>query len=237
MNKYHNGKIYKIADVGYNKCYIGSTTESLSRRFSKHKHKYRKYIEGGDKHATCYDLFDEYGVECCKIELIEFCQCETKDELLRREGQIIKDTDCVNRCVAGRTDREYYEDNFNRIKTIQKEYNDEHNDEMKQKRKQYYMENKDKILRQQKERYSNKFEEIQKYKQEYHIKHRDKINETVQKHYEENKEHYKEYKKQWALKNKETITCICGFNCLKSGIRRHEKSKKHQEYLKSLEQD
>ena len=43
MNKYHNGKIYEIVDVGYNKCYIGSTTESLSRRFSKHKHPYKKH--------------------------------------------------------------------------------------------------------------------------------------------------------------------------------------------------
>ena len=144
---------------------------------------------------------------------------------MRREGQIIKDTDCVNRCVAGRIDREYYEDNYNRIKTMLKEYNDEHNGEIKQKRKQYYMENKDEILQKQKERYSNKFEEIQKYKQEYHIKHRDKINEKVKKHYEENKEHYKEYKRQWALKNKETITCICGCNCLKVVLEDMKKQK------------
>ena len=30
-NKYQNSKIYKIVDVGYNKCYIGSTVEELSK--------------------------------------------------------------------------------------------------------------------------------------------------------------------------------------------------------------
>ena len=29
-SKYQNGKIYKITDIGYSKCYIGSTCESLS---------------------------------------------------------------------------------------------------------------------------------------------------------------------------------------------------------------
>ena len=36
-NRYQNGKIYKITDVGYNNCYIGSTTESLSQRMARHR--------------------------------------------------------------------------------------------------------------------------------------------------------------------------------------------------------
>ena len=32
MNRYENGKIYKITDTGYNKAYVGSTCESLSKR-------------------------------------------------------------------------------------------------------------------------------------------------------------------------------------------------------------
>ena len=169
MNKYHNGKIYKIVDVGYNKCYIGSTTESLSRRMSKHRNKYKKYKDGGDKHATCYDMFDEYGIEHCKIELIEYCKCETKDELLRREGQIIKDTDCVNRCVTGRTDREYYEDNYdkiqekinNGIKRIQKDLKNI---------EKYYEQHKTDILQKEKERRVEKSEEMKKYMQNYYVK-------------------------------------------------------------------
>ena len=41
MNKYHNGKIYKIVDNAYTKQYIGSTTESLSQRMTRHRSGYR----------------------------------------------------------------------------------------------------------------------------------------------------------------------------------------------------
>ena len=44
MNRYENGKIYKIVDVGYNKCYIGSTCESLSKRMERHRKQYKEYI-------------------------------------------------------------------------------------------------------------------------------------------------------------------------------------------------
>ena len=36
MNRYEHGKIYKIVDNGYNKCYVGSTCESLSQRMARH---------------------------------------------------------------------------------------------------------------------------------------------------------------------------------------------------------
>ena len=87
MNKYHNGKIYEIVDVGYNKCYIGSTAESLSRRFSKHKHHYKTYNQDNAKrYCMCFDLFDEYGINNCKTELIENFESDTKDNLFTREG-------------------------------------------------------------------------------------------------------------------------------------------------------
>ena len=46
MNKYQNGKIYKIVDVGYNKCYIGSTCEALSQRMARHRSNYKRYLQG-----------------------------------------------------------------------------------------------------------------------------------------------------------------------------------------------
>ena len=31
-SKYQNGKIYKITDIGYSKCYIGSTCEKIKQQ-------------------------------------------------------------------------------------------------------------------------------------------------------------------------------------------------------------
>ena len=38
------------------------------------------------------DMFEEFGVDSCKIELTDYCKCETTEELLKREGECIKKT-------------------------------------------------------------------------------------------------------------------------------------------------
>jgi len=83
-NKYQRGKIYKIVDIGYTKCYIGSTIETLSNRMSGHRSAYKSFSKGLNKLVSSGVLFEEFGLENCKIELIENYPCETKDELHRR---------------------------------------------------------------------------------------------------------------------------------------------------------
>ena len=48
-NKYLKGKIYKVVDIGYNKCYVGSTCEELSVRMVRHRDKYKQFIKGNEK--------------------------------------------------------------------------------------------------------------------------------------------------------------------------------------------
>ena len=190
MNKYHNGKIYKIVDVGYNKQYNGSTTESLSRRMSKHRHQYKQHKEGQRSKMNSADIFDEFGVENCKIELVEYCKCETKDELLKREGEYIKDCECVNRFVAGRTPAQFYQDNKERKCAESNAYYHTHKTERAEKAKIYREKTKDK-------------------KRETDRLYRGKHNEKVE--------------------------CPCGSAINKLHFNDHIKTKKHQEYLQSLE--
>ena len=72
MSKYQNGKVYRIVDVGCNKSYIGSTPEGLSQHLARHKHHYNEHRIGKRRHMRSFDLFDEFGFDNCKIELIEF---------------------------------------------------------------------------------------------------------------------------------------------------------------------
>ena len=53
------------------------------------------------------DIFNEFGIENCKIELIENYPCQSKEELFKREGGHIKATECVNRQIASRTQQEW----------------------------------------------------------------------------------------------------------------------------------
>ena len=56
-------------------------------------------------------IFDEFGIKKSKIELVESFSCNSKEELLKREGYYISHNQCVNRCVAGRTRQEYRNEN------------------------------------------------------------------------------------------------------------------------------
>jgi hypothetical protein len=101
MSKYQNSKIYKIySDLG-DKLYIGCTTKQyLSQRMAKHKYDYtyyKKKREGsGFAFVTSYLIFDEYGVDNCKIELLETYPCNSIDEIRKRESHYIKTIPNIN---------------------------------------------------------------------------------------------------------------------------------------------
>lgn len=104
MVNYSNGKIYKIVPTnGDNICYIGSTTKQyLSQRMDSHRACYRKWEKNKDKNlTTSVELFEKYGIENCKIVLIENFPCNSKDELEKREGEYIKTLNCINKRGAG----------------------------------------------------------------------------------------------------------------------------------------
>ena len=166
-NKYQNGKIYKITDIGYNKCYIGSTTEELNQRMARHRTDYKRFLNGKNRHTRSYDIFDEYGVENCKIELVEYFKCDTLQQLQRKEGEHIKNTECVNKNIAGRTIKEWWKDNKNKMQLYQKEYYKAN----KNKIKEYYEANKNKINKRFKEYYKNN----KQYFKEYYENNKNKI--------------------------------------------------------------
>ena len=107
MTDYSKTKIYKIESHLGDKVYVGSTAKQyLSQRFQQHKSAYKGWKEGKVNKVTSYDLFDEYGPENCQIVLIEEYPCNSKDAKNAREGHYIKELNCVNRIVVGRTQEE-----------------------------------------------------------------------------------------------------------------------------------
>jgi hypothetical protein len=84
--------IYKIHSDNGDKVYIGSTRKKyLCARWSDHRSKYRT---GKGRHCASYDLFNEYGMDNCKIQLLEEC-----DEGLRYERErhwITETPNCIN---------------------------------------------------------------------------------------------------------------------------------------------
>ncbi len=114
MVNYNNGKIYAIRSYNYDKYYIGSTCNTLTKRFSNHKSKYIQYLNNNNHHVSSFDIL-EHGD--CYIELIENYECKDKNELLRREGELIRlhKKDIVNNVIPKRTIKQWRQDNKNVI--------------------------------------------------------------------------------------------------------------------------
>ena len=135
MNRYEKGKIYKITDIGLNKVYVGSTCEKISQRMVRHRSNYKSHLSGCYGRNSLFDLFDEFGVDNCKIYLIENFPCQSKEELLKREGELIQELACVNKLVMGRPATEYR--NQPDVKERRKEYNKEYREKTLNKLNEY----------------------------------------------------------------------------------------------------
>jgi hypothetical protein len=77
MNKYQNGKIYKLTSKQTDNIYVGSTTKPLVQRMSGHKCDYK---------CTSVEMLK---YDDCIIELIEDYPCDSKTELEKREQHYI----------------------------------------------------------------------------------------------------------------------------------------------------
>ena len=81
--------------MGYNLCYLGSTREKLSKRMERHRADYEIYVHG-KKHFTTSYQYQMNMEKTKKIELIENYPCLGSEELLKREGLHIQNTECIN---------------------------------------------------------------------------------------------------------------------------------------------
>ena len=150
---YTEGKIYKIEPIiphDDGDVYIGSTTEIyLCRRFRNHKNVYKFYQNGKcGSNVSVFCLFDKYGIENCKIELIENVDAKSKDELRTREGHYIRTIRCVNKLIAGRSCKEWQEDNNEQMKEQRKQFRSKNRERLLVANKQYYDENREQLLEQ-----------------------------------------------------------------------------------------
>ena len=146
-NKYNNGKIYMITDNAYTKKYYGSTIRLLCQRMAGHRNSYKKYsINKSEGLTTVFEIFNDFGVDNCKIELVEIFPCQSKSELEAREGYYIQQNICVNKYIPCRTQSQYKIDNAENVASKNKEYKIKNADLIKLKGTKYYLKNKERIL-------------------------------------------------------------------------------------------
>ena len=155
------GHIYKIiCRLNQEFCYIGSTFDTLHRRFNRHRGHYNDWISGKTKaKCSCYPHFQKYGIENFKIILIksyEVCRTSHKDtkHLRAYETLFYNKTKCVNKnapvnYINLEKKREYYQANKEQILAKQKMYIEENRDDRRKAKREHYEINKDTIKKKQ----------------------------------------------------------------------------------------
>ena len=211
MPNYQKGKIYTIRSLQCDNYYIGSTIQKLSDRLAGHKRDLEKWKNKKYHYVTSFEILK---YDDCYIELLEGYPCNNRDELRQYEGQKIREfkNEIVNKYIAGRTRKEYDNDNKEHIAKRDKEYREKNKEELALKKsirdKKKYAENKEEIQKANKISYNKHKEQRLKDRKEYREKNKDKITEL--------------------------IICECGGSSQKKNLYRHKKTKKHIEYIENL---
>ena len=209
---YSKSIIYKIEHMDKPELvYVGSTTDFV-RRKSQHKNNCNTENDRAYNYKL-YQLIRANGNwESFKCMIICEFPCNTKTELIIEEEK----------------HRKKLQTTLNSICAYCTE--DETKTKLKECRKQYEINNKEKI----KERRNENKDKLNENKREYY-----KLNKDKFKNYQEaNKDIIKEKRIGYREKNKDTlfqhITCECGSLYTKYHKERHEKSKKHCDFIRTL---
>ena len=132
MVNYGNGKIYKIINENNEIIYIGSTAQKLCKRYSYHTHKASNH----------------------KIILIENYSCNNREELRKREQEVIEEnTNLLNQIRAYVTEEEKKE--WHKQHNQKRKNNPEYIKKKKEYDKEYRENNKDIINQKVKCKYCN----------------------------------------------------------------------------------
>jgi len=122
---YTRAFVYNITDGTDN--YIGSTEKTLEERLKKHEYSYKRYLEGKYPYRAAFDIIKKGNY---RIELLEECNVNNKHELRVIEGTYQQEMQCVNKLIAGLTQKEsekkYYETHKAEVAEKNKKYRETH---------------------------------------------------------------------------------------------------------------
>ena len=217
IKQYKNGRIYCIRNNINDDVYVGSTTQPLSKRMAEHRSRVKNNTKS---HYLFYQKMKELGIENFYIELVEECSCENLEQLRKKEGEYIRKMGTLNRIISGRTDREYQQDNKEKIKENKRLYHLEHQEEFNDKCKKWYEEHRAEVLQKNSEQIE--CECGVNYTRNHKLRH---LDSAVHKKFLETGEKYKPKGEQ----------CECGGFYTRANKAVHIKTQHHQSYLKPQE--
>ena len=221
----YDGQVYRlICDDGH--YYIGSTKTELKCRLYHHKQHSLLHSE-----RKVYMHILSCGWEKVKIECVEEVKCNSREELVKRENEYIKqslsDPLCLNINKAHLTKEELLEqqqeylkankekveayhakyrlENAEKRREYSAKYAAEHAEEVKAARHAHYEANKEEIMQKNKAYVEANKELVKQRKKAWAEKNKEKLADAYKVYAEENKEAIQKRGKEYYEKNKEVI--------------------------------
>ncbi len=134
---FSNGKIYKISNDYNDDIYVGSTCDTLVKRFIKHKSKSKT------ERTKLYNFINEIGFNRFRIELIEVYPCEDKYQLRQKEDFWIRQIATLNSRGSSPLP---IDEILNKQSEYNKQYYIENEEKIKDYKRNLYQKNKEKIV-------------------------------------------------------------------------------------------
>jgi len=245
MTFYQNAIIYKLKhneDYDDLNIYIGSTTNFKNRKY-QHKNTCNNENYNSYNLNVYQFIRNNGGWNEWKMIAIEEYPCDSKKELETRERyhiDLLRPT--LNKYIPTRTQKEYAENNKEKLAEYSKEWRENNKEKLAEYRKEWRENNKEKInewREANKEkvlewREANK-EKHKKYHKERYENNKEILNQKQREYYENNKEKVlersKKYCKNYRENNKEklykkVICNNCGCEITKHNLKNHQKTKK-----------
>ncbi len=142
IQNFENAVIYKITNDFNSDIYIGSTCNTLTKRFYGHK---KDAEQEQNKNKPLYKLINEIGFDRFRIQLIEKYPCEDRYQLRQREGKYIRELGTLNINIAGRLTCDYHREKKDEIKQYEKNYRIANKEKISERRKKFYDSNKEEL--------------------------------------------------------------------------------------------
>ena len=158
---YQNSVVYKICckDPEIKDIYVGSTT-NFKRRMSNHKTNCNNEKNKHYNYPVYRFIRDHGGFNNWSVVKIRDVVCKDKYELVAEERKEFEKLGAtLNRQYPQRSQKEYIEENKEKIDNYKQEWYEENKEEILEKRKEYYDEKKEEILEYHKEYYQKKLKE------------------------------------------------------------------------------
>lgn len=200
------GYVYELYSEQGTETYIGSSV-NVKNRFSAHKHRKMKYVNGEGEYCASFEIFELYGSNTKTRILEEVEYIDKHDTLLQQEEQkwIDMSKTCVNR------QRAFVPDDWT-------------DDYFKQKAQEKWKKHKHKYLSQQKQHYEQNKDTIRlRAKELYYANHKQKREKAI--------EYYHKNRAVMDAHKAKDFVCDCGCVVQNRNASRHRLSLKHENWV------